>query len=334
MRIHFLTLLSLGLSTFAVMAFPKDLLSKSDDWFKSAEAEKAISCVLTWQSEVGSWPKNQDNTRKEFSGERAALHGTFDNGSTTDELRFLARAFRVTGDKRCESAFLLGLDHIFKAQYANGGWPQYFPLSKDYQRHITFNDDAMVRLMTFLREVTTLDDYAFVDAQRRSAAGSALQRGINCTLKCQVKIGNELTVWCAQHDEITLAPAKARAFELASLSGSESGGILCFLMSLENPSPEIISSVKAGVKWFDSVKLSGIRIDVVDGDRRVVSDANAVPIWARFYDLETRQPFFCGRDSVKKSSIAEIEAERRNGYAWYGNWGNSVANAYAKWPQR
>ena len=60
-------------------------------------------------------------------------------------------------------------------------------------------------------------------------------------------------------------------------------------------------------------------------------DPEAPPLWARFYEIETNRPFFCGRDGVKKYDIAEIESERRNGYAWYGTWGKSVAERYARW---
>ena len=52
-------------------------------------------------------------------------------------------------------------------------------------------------------------------------------------------------------------------------------------------------------------------------DQVVVEDAAAPPLWARFYDVQSNKPMFCGRDGVVKSSIAEIEYERRNGYRWY-----------------
>ena len=68
-------------------------------------------------------------------------------------------------------------------------------------------------------------------------------------------------------------------------------------------------------------------------DRVVVDDPNSI-IWGRFYDLENGKPFFSGRDGVKKWSLAEIERERRTGYAWYGNWGKPVADEYAKWKKR
>jgi pectate lyase len=131
-----------------------------------------------------------------------------------------------------------------------------------------------------------------------------------------------------------LEPAIARTYELASLSGSESAGILKYLMSLENPSPEVQRAVKAGVAWFKSVKLEGIRIEKIDGDRQVIKDDSASPVWARFYEIETNRPFFCDRDGVPKYALKDIGSERRNGYAWYGSWGESLLDTYAKWPYR
>lgn len=321
-------------SSLAAAASPAEFLGKPDEWFTSPEGRRTAARILSWQSSQGSWPKNQDSTRSEFTGDRATLKGTFDNGATTGELRFLARAFRATGDKPCEEAFLAGFDHILAAQYANGGWPQYFPPGRKYHRHITFNDGSMVRLLEFLRQTATDDDFRFLDPPRRAAAAKALGRGVDCIVKCQIPVRGTLTVWCAQHDEITLAPAAARAFELPSLSGAESAGILCFLMTLDHPSPEVIRAVSAGAAWFEAVKIEGIRIEKIDGDRKVIPDASAPPVWARFLEIETNRPFFCGRDGVRKYDISQIDPERRNGYAWYGNWGESVAKAYARWPYR
>ncbi|MEQ1825186.1 MAG: pectate lyase [Pirellula sp.] len=311
-----------------------DLSKRTDHWFGSDEGRIAMDCILTWQSEHGDWPKNTDTTTKPYSGDRSKLVGTFDNGATTGELRALARAFKATGDSRYETAFLKGLDHILKAQYANGGWPQYFPLRKGYYSHITFNDNCMVRLMEFLRDVADNQEFGFVDRDRREAATKAIVRGIDCIVKCQVVVNGIPTVWCAQHDEVTLVPAIARSYELASLSGSESAEILKYLMRLDRPTPEVIQAVKAGVAWFESAKIQGIRIERINGDRQVIEDESASPVWARFYELETNRPFFCDRDGVPKYRLAEIGSERRNGYAWYGNWGVSLADAYSKWPYR
>src|SRR4029077_14369272 len=123
---------------------------------------------------------------KPFTGDRRTLKGTFDNGATTDELRFLARMFAATKDGTYEAAFEKGLDCILKAQYPTGGWPQFDPPGTQYHRHITFNDNAMVRLMIFLDEVEKEDRYGFVPDAKRTAAKKAVENGVTCILKCQI----------------------------------------------------------------------------------------------------------------------------------------------------
>ncbi|HQR34373.1 MAG TPA: pectate lyase, partial [Blastocatellia bacterium] len=226
---------------------------------------------------------------------------------------------------RFKAAFLKGLDFIFKAQYDNGGWPQFYPYPSGYQKHITYNDDAMVGLLSLLREVSRkAPAYAFVDEIRRAKAGLAVKKGIECILKTQIVTDGNRTVWCAQHDETTFAPASARSYEKISLSGSESVGIVRFLMSVEKPDARMIDAVQSAIAWFQQTKLTGIRYfnkpnaSLPGGyDRVIEPDANASPLWARFYEIGTNRPIFCGRDGVIKYSLAEIEHERRSGYRWY-----------------
>lgn len=308
--------------------------TQPEGWFRSDEGRRAMDNVLSNQSSRGGWPKNTNTAAFRFTGDPAKIQGTFDNGATTGELRLLARAFNATQESKYGSAVLKGIDHVLEAQYPTGGWPQYYPPGQGYHRHITYNDDAMRRLMELLRDVATAKDFAFVDDTRRKAAQTSFDRGIVCIVKCQIKVNGKLTVWCAQHDEVNLEPRPARTFELVSLSGAESAGLLQLLMSLEKPSPEVVLAVHAGARWFESSKLTGIRQTVVNRDKKIVSDPQAPPLWARFYEIETNRPIFSGRDSVKKYDLSEIESERRNGYAWYGSWGNAVAERYAAWKQK
>lgn len=281
---------------------------------------------MSYQTELGGWPKNIDTTATPFTGDRQTLMPEFDNSATTDELRFLARIYNATKDERYRVAFEKGMDYILKGQYPNGGWPQHWP-GKGYFLHITFNDDAMVRLMEFLRETYSNPRYAFVDQGRRDAARAEFDRGIECILKCQIRVNGQLTAWCAQHDENDLSPRPARSYELVSLSGLESVGIVRLLMSLDHPSPEVIRAADAAVAWFEAAKLRGIKVIVVDDpnsptgrDRRVVEDASAPPLWARFYEIGTNRPIFSDRDGVPKKELKEIGYERRNGYSWLGDW--------------
>lgn len=312
--------------------YAENLLKQPDAWFQGDEGREAMACILSWQTDHGDWPKNKDTTNAKYTGDRSKLQGTFDNGATVGELKALARAFWATDETVYEKAFLAGFDHILEAQYSNGGWPQYFPLSKQYHRHITFNDGTMIRVLEFLRDVTTRNEYTFVDSDRRAAATKAIQRGIDCILKCQVIVHGKPTVWCAQHDEVTLAPANGRAYELASLSGAESAGVLKFLMSLDAPSAEVIHAVNSGAAWFDSVRIDGFQYKRSKSERCLTSDPSARPLWARFYEIKTFRPMFCDRDGIVKYDVEEIGPERRGGYTWYGNWGESLANSYSKWP--
>jgi PelA/Pel-15E family pectate lyase len=314
-------------------------LQKPDSWFASAEAKKVAAIILSFQTDAGGWPKNTDTISKAYSGDRSKLQPTFDNKATVDELRFMARMFNATQDATYRQSFDRGLAYVLAAQYPNGGWPQFFPLRKGYYDHITFNDGAMVRVLQLTCEVAAEKPYAFLDAKTRAACQQAFDRGIACILKCQIIVDGKPTVWCAQHDEKTFAPAKARSYELPSFSGSESVGIVRLLMSLEKPSPEIITSIEGAIAWFEAHKVVGQRIDkVMDKDGKpnlvMVPDAQAPALWARFYDLKTGTPYVCDRDGVPKAKLADIGSERRNGYSWFGEYARDlIAKDYPKWKQ-
>lgn len=308
--------------------------NKDQAWYRSAAGRRAAQNILSWQDEYGCWPKNMDSAAKRFSGDRKKLDGTFDNNATTGELRFLARAYNATQEAACKEAFIRGLDVILKAQYPTGGWPQSYPPGKGYPRHITFNDGVMVRLMEFLREVTDSPDYDFIGASRRAAVRKAFDRGIECILNCQIRVQGKLAVWCAQHDELDYRPRAARSYELVSLSGGESAGILELLMSLEEPTPGTIRAVTAGVEWYKASAVEGIRLKRIEGERMAVKDPAAPLLWGRFYEIKTNRPIFCDRDGIPTYDYNQISRERRNGYSWFGDWGEDVFRDYDKWRQK
>jgi PelA/Pel-15E family pectate lyase len=319
---------------------PARYLGKPDSWFASEEGKRVADNVLSHQADAGGWPKNIDTTARPYAGDRKDLKPTFDNAATTDEIRLLARAFAATNDDRYRSAVERGVDYILKAQYSNGGWPQFHPPpATTYHRHITLNDGAMVRLMQLCREVAESDRFRFLGDDRRKAARTAFDKGVDCLLKCQIKVEDKLTVWCAQHDEKDSRPRPGRTFELASLSGAESVGVVELLMSLDKPSPEIVRAVEGAVAWFDAAKQTGIRQMTVDDtkgprgrNKVIVADPAAPPLWARFYEIGTNKPLFADRDGVAKFALADIGYERRNGYAWYGTWpAKLLADEYPAW---
>jgi PelA/Pel-15E family pectate lyase len=190
----------------------------------------------------------------------------------------------------------------------------------------------MVGVLNLLRGLALRKpEYAFLTDDERARAQRAIDKAIDVILKTQIVQDGKLTVWCAQHDERTFAPAKARAYELPSLSGGESVGIVRFLMGIERPSPPVVAAVKGAVAWLESVKIEGLRVVERNGDRIVVEDASAPTLWARFYELKTNRPFFCGRNGVVKYRLSEIEHERRNNYAWYVDRPAKLLQDYPRW---
>jgi len=310
-------------------------LSQKEQWYGTQEAIRIADNLLLYQYPSGGWPKNIDMARVLNDAEKAELaatnhldSSTIDNDATYTQLRFLARVVTGTGLDRFKVPFLRGIDYLLRAQYENGGWPQFYPLREGYYSHITFNDNAMIGTMSLLNDISLRKPgFDFVDNGRRQRAATAVAKGIDCILKCQIRVDGTLTAWCAQHDEHDFSPAKARTYELPSLSGEECVGIIRFLMSIDHPSEEIKKSVQASVSWFNVVRIFGIRAEVVDDslgpegrNRIVVNDSSAPPIWARFYEIRTNRPFFCSRDGVKRFNLSEISYERRNHYSWLGYW--------------
>jgi pectinesterase len=321
-----------------------------DEWYASEEAKLVAENVVFCQQDIGGWAKNKPyhhplskKDSLEIIKLKPAIGATFDNGATITEMKFLAKVYAKRKDERYRQSFEKGLKYIFEAQYPNGGWPQFYPFRKGktvaYASHITYNDNAMVNVMTLLRDI--YEDKPSFTALRLSRdvkekARRAFDKGVDCILRTQIKVNGEPTVWCAQHDEVTLAPANARAYELASFSGAESAGITLLLMDIKAPSPQVVYAVKSAVKWLDANKIEGIKLEKIkeaDGNENtvVVKDKNAPAIWARFYDLESGRPFFCDRDGVKKYSLAEIGAERRNGYSWYTYNPAQVLKRFPAW---
>lgn len=317
-------------------------------WYQTDEAARIADQVILYQKDNGGWEKNIDMALMLTHSEKAKIAAeksdisetTIDNRATYEQVAYLGRIISASLLKssppnnfpKYKEAFNKGVDYLLASQYENGGFPQFYPLKKGYYSHITFNDDAMIGVLSVLRDIAKKkDDYRFVDEERCLRAEKAVAKAIPLILKLQVSKDGKKTIWAAQYDENTLKPAAARAFEPASLTAGESVAIVRFLMQ-EKPTPEIVAAVESAVRWFQANKLTGIRWEKRNGENIVVKDNTAPPIWARFYQIETMKPIFIGRDAVIKYSVSEIEAERRNGYAWYvGGPADLLTKDYPKW---
>lgn len=320
-------------------------------WYQTDEAARIADQLLIYQKDNGGFEKNVDMALMLTHAEKEALAAkrsdvsetTIDNRTTYPQVAFLGRVITASLLKpsppanlpKYKGAFNNGLDYLLASQYENGGFPQFYPLKKGYYTHITFNDDAMIGALKVLRDIANgKDDYKFVDEARRSRAKAAVAKAVPLILKLQVQADGKKTIWAAQYDEFSLKPAAARKFEPVSLSAGESVNIVRFLM-MEKPTPDITAAIESAIDWYRTNHIFGIRWERIKGENTVVKDSSAPPIWARFYEIETMKPIFIGRDAIVKYDVMQIEAERRNGYAWYVGEPNELLNTdYPKWKSK
>ncbi len=306
------------------------ILKNDDSWFGSSEGTALADTILQYQLSDGGWRKAMDDTSQTGSWGKS----TIDNDSTTSQIRVLARVYSQTGTEKYLTGCLDGIDLLIDGQYDNGGWPQVFNDAGTYHAHITYNDNAMIHVVELLTEVRDKSgDFTFVNDTYSAEADNAVDMGIQCILDTQIMINGVYTGWCQQHDETTLKPASGRAYELESISASESVNIVNYLKTIDNPSNEILRRINAAVTWMTNAQLNGI--EIVDytnsdgeADRKVVENPDADPLWARFYYLtDGTTPMFVSRESVAADNWDHIGAERRTGYAWYGTWPKSLVKA-------
>ena len=314
-----------------------------DNWYGSDEAKKLADAILSYQTPSGGWSKHTDYgkgprkpgmqwTSQNKPGEPAHYVATFDNRSTTEQLYFLAYVWNATKRDDCKTAFIKGLNFILDAQYPNGGWPQVYPLEGKYHDDITFNDDAMTRVLRLLQTIGSGEPYyTLVDDSQRAKVADAMAAGIRCVLKTQIEQGGKKTVWCAQYDPITLQPSSARKMEPATLSGAESARVLEFLMSINKPSPEIIAAIESGLAWFEQAKITGISKVQREGKTMYEANPSSTEVyWARFYDLKTGKPTFPGRDGVLYGTFEELAAKNKVGYDYYSTQPSGLLNSVQK----
>ncbi len=343
-------------------------LNRQPEWFAGDEARKIADNTISFQTPAGGWSKNMNfASHARAPGERfaaanlapaaaatttsaaktedndkpadATWHyvGTFDNDATITQLRFLAHVAAALDEKTgapYRASVVRGLDYVFNAQFPNGGFPQVYPLEGGYHDTITFNDNALINILSFLTEVAEAKNgFTFLTAEQRARAAASVQRGVACILACQIVTNGRRTVWCQQHDALTLAPASARNYEMPSQSGSESDDVMIFLMELPNPSPAVVTAVHAAAAWFQKTQLHDVAFRREPGApaRALVKAPGAPPLWARYYEIGSDRPLFGDRDKSIHDDVSEISVERRNGYSWFNNGPDRALEIYATW---
>ena len=323
-----------------------NLLHPNRSYMRYAEIdyEKIADNLIAYQNLDGGWLKNIDWLGVLNSDSvKATLNdfekqSTLDNRNTFSQIEYLADTYVLTNKLKYRLAVEKGLDYLLDTQKENGGWRGW-----DVDA-VTFNDDVTTGALELCRNILQGDkSFLWLDQKYLDKIKIAYTRGINLILKTQYIQNGVKTVWAQQYDNVTLEPVKARSFELPGLTAWESSNIVLLLMGIENPSNEIIQAVHDAVNWFKKSAINGIRIQQIalnkdkiinqeyPYDNVVVEDVNAKPIWSRYYELSDNKPFMVKRSGEKVWKLADVNAERRTGYDWYGYWPQEVLDNYPKW---
>jgi PelA/Pel-15E family pectate lyase len=356
LRIHQIKEVTTPPEAHGVRGIPLD---HPPDWYGHKQALLIADFLVSYQTPAGGWSKNIDMTKharmpgERFSADNTSRFpvssdndaprdrgwnyvGTFDNDATVTQLRFLAKVISAPGvksDKAFRAPFFRGLDYIFASQYPNGGWPQVWPLQGGYHDAITYNDNAMIQVLELLRDVATAKaEFGFVPGKTRARAAASVKHGIQCILATQIAVNGRRTVWCQQHDALTLEPCSARNYEMPCASSAESAEIMLFLMKEPNPSPKIVGAIRAAAAWFEATKINDVAYRFAgDAGRLLVDAPGSGPLWARYYEIGTNRPLFGDRDKTIHDNVNEISKERRNGYAWYRDTPAKTLEYFSAW---
>ncbi len=247
-----------------------------DEYYYSA-AEKAASAIVRGQRPEGGW-----NYMIDFAGEESISqwyntigkngwrleefqfyygNSTFDDKVTADAARFLLRIYLEKRDETIKTALEKVIDFILTSQYADGGWPQRYPLrydfikngKPDYTSLFTFNDDVIWENIHFLVQCyqhLSKEDYT-----------DAITRGMDFYLLTQHSSGG----WAQQYD-MNLNPTGARSYEPLALLPSTTYKNAMLLLRFYELTGDLkyIDGIPGAIEWLE---LTTLPQDASEGGR-------------------------------------------------------------------
>ncbi|NQZ32359.1 MAG: pectate lyase [Oceanospirillaceae bacterium] len=322
----------------------KTIHKQAANWYASDEAKSVAEAMLANQNKDGGWFKLGSSSDLSVAYNRDTFptyrqKSTIDNDATFLQIETLAKVNQHHSDERYQKSIIRGVEFLIKGQYSSGGWPQFFPQTRGYHSHITFNDNAIANTLSILRAVANNEaEFQFISADLAKRAESAMQKGVRFVLDNQVVVNGNKTGWCAQYNAETLACERGRSYELASISGDESVKVIKFLMSINQPSAEVIDAINSAVAFLQSQqiidkKILNVKDDTLQfGKNRLVVDKKGSVVWPRFIDIETLKPLFSNRQGDRLETYEQVSYERRVKYNWLVTSPKKLlANAYPVW---
>lgn len=311
-----------------------EMNEQPEAWYGSPNSVAIATHLIYMQRDNGGWPRGIGQGGDIFPenvgamtaeqvmtvwSERANNDSYFGRGITTNETRFLLRMYEATGIERFGESAFIGLDTILNKQYPSGGWP-YNVVGGTYHRGVSFNDDAITMIMHLLLDINN-GAFKVIDNDRLARIEVAYELGLQNILDLQIVSSAfedgipRRTGWSQLYYQdgietietlqpgaipgVAGSPAWSREFEPPSISGDESVGVIEFLMSIDDPSEEVIEAIHEAVYFFDYIEIKGHQWlytpDEPGYGQNLIVDPDGRGLWPRFTDIETFDPLFYDR---------------------------------------
>lgn len=263
------------------------------------EAAREVARALAWgQRRIGGWDHRVDvaHLRPDAAVPvRRDGHCSFDDNVTQGALAFLIDADAVLDEPWLTEGIELGLRFMMDSQFANGAWPQWYPLRGGYHDYYTFNDGAINDCITvMLKAHAVYGQPEYLASARRGGDFIIASQG-----------PPDQAGWAQQYDH-EMKPAWARRFEPPGYCSAVTANNIRTLVELylATEDEQYLGPIPAAIRWLEASPIAPNR-------------------WARLYEVGTNRPIYGDRENGNKIiyDYQAVSERERTSYGWQGEYG-------------
>ena len=309
-----------------------DAYHATGDEYYYEQACRVARCIIHGQLPCGGWnymfDYESENTAKEWYatiGRQAWRleefqhyygNATFDDEATTHCAEFLLRVYLEKKEQEFHAPLQKTINFYLQSQYANGGWPQRYPLmhdhpfrgKADYSSFITINDDVMPQNIEFLIACYT------------SLGMEELKQPVMKAMYCLRDLQQPLPLagWADQYTPDKLRPAHARSYEPAAINTGTTVAMIRLMLNYYRMTGDrsFLKGIPRAIQFLERQQLPSEWVTMLG--RRPLGEGDIfVP---RFIDPDTRKPLYVHRkgsnvtngeyytDSIPQGTIAHYSS--------------------------
>ncbi len=288
-------------------------------------ARRVAMCIIGGQMSCGGWNymfdlAGEDSIREWYAtiGKQAWRleefqhyygNATFDDEATKHCSEFLLRIYLEKRDEALLAPLRRAIDFFVRSQYANGGWPQRFPLmydhpfrgKADYSSFITLNDNVMVENIDFLLQCYT--QLGMAELREPILRAMHLMRDLQQP--------EPLAGWADQYEPASLQPAHARSYEPRSVNTGTTVGMFFQMIQYYRLTGDasFLEGLPAAIDFLESQRLPSSLAAKV---RRTQLQEDEI-LMPRFIDPDTRRPLYVHRKGSNVANGAYYMDENTDG---------------------